>query len=132
MSYTEIGRVTGLSTSAVQQRVRKLEQRGIITGYAARVSNEALGLMLMAFVRCRATDPAVEDQIPDRLAMLPGVVSCYSVVGESSFLVRVLVATPADLEALLSRIRRAGCATVTELVLSVNFEDKSPIDLVAD
>lgn len=132
MSYTEIGRVTGLSTSAVQQRVRKLEQRGVITGYTAQVATESLGLMLTAFVRCRATDPAIEDRIPQRLSELAGVVSCYSVVGDSSFLLRVLAATPADLEGLLSRIRMAGCATTTELVLSVAFEDRSPVDLLPD
>ena len=43
MSYTDIGRATGLSTSAAQQRVRRLEQRGIITGYRAIVDPQALG-----------------------------------------------------------------------------------------
>ena len=48
MSYTDLGKATGLSTSAVHQRVRRLEERGVITGYAATVSPEALGLSLTA------------------------------------------------------------------------------------
>ena len=53
MSYTDIGRETGLSTSAAQQRVRRLEQRGLITGYRAELSAEALGLALTAFIHER-------------------------------------------------------------------------------
>ncbi|WP_028708445.1 Lrp/AsnC family transcriptional regulator [Propionicicella superfundia] len=127
MSYTDIGRATGLSTSAVQQRVRKLENRGVITGYRAVVSNEALGLMITAFVRCRAVDPMTEDELPGRIADLPEVVACYSVAGDASVLLRVLVPTPAALAELLSRLRLVGCSTVTELVLAVPFEERSPL-----
>lgn len=127
MSYTDIGRATGLSTSAVQQRVRKLENRGVITGYSARVNAEELGLMITAFVRCRASEPQTENELPDAIAHLPEVVSCYSVAGEASVLLRVLVATPAALADLLSRLRLIGCSTVTELVLAVPFEERSSL-----
>ena len=64
MSYTDIGRETGLSTSAAQQRVRRLEQRGVITGYKAQIDPESLGLMLTAFIsllvlRSRSMGPRV-------------------------------------------------------------------------
>ena len=58
MSYTDIGRVTGLSTSAAQQRVRRLEARGLIDGYSARLNAEALGRNLTAFIALRPLDPA--------------------------------------------------------------------------
>ncbi|HTE66769.1 MAG TPA: Lrp/AsnC family transcriptional regulator, partial [Candidatus Binatia bacterium] len=50
MSFTDLGKATSLSTSAVHQRVRRLEQRGVIRGYAAVVDYEAMGLPLTAFV----------------------------------------------------------------------------------
>jgi Lrp/AsnC family leucine-responsive transcriptional regulator len=125
MSYTDIGRETGLSTSAAQQRVRRLEQRGVITGYRAEISPEALGLMLTAFVSIKASDPASEDDVPAKLAHLAEISSCYSVAGDASHLLVVQVATPGDLETLLGQIRTAaGVQTHTTLVLSVPFQHR--------
>lgn len=124
MSYTDIGRETGLSTSAAQQRVRRLEQRGIITGYRAEISPDALGLVLTAFIELKGSDPASDDNIPERLAHLKNIVSCYSVAGAASHILIVQVATPADLEALLAKIRVIGMSTLTTLVLSVPFKDR--------
>ena len=126
MSYTDIGRETGLSTSAAQQRVRRLEQRGVITGYRALIDPQSLGRMLTAFVELAALDPAHDDEIPTKIAHLPQVVSCYSVAGQASHLLLVQVATPLELEGLLSQIRRiALVSTNTTLVLSVAFQDRS-------
>ena len=125
MSYTDIGRETGLSTSAAQQRVRRLEQRGLITGYRAEISAEALGLVLTAFIALKGSDPATDDQIPERLAHLNNIVSCYSVAGDASYILLVQVETPAELEALLAQIRiAAGVSTLTTLVLSVPYRDR--------
>lgn len=125
MSYTDIGRETGLSTSAAQQRVRRLEQRGLITGYRAVLSAEALGLALTAFIALKGTDPATDDEIPERLTDLPNVVSCFSVAGDASYILMVQVATPAALETLLAQIRlAAGASTHTTLVLSTPFKDR--------
>lgn len=125
MSYTDIGRETGLSTSAAQQRVRRLEQRGVITGYRALVDPDALGRILTAFVELRALDPANDEQIPEKIEHLPQVVSCYSVAGQASHLLIVQVATPQELEMLLSQIRHAALvSTQTTLVLSVAFENR--------
>lgn len=125
LSYTDIGRETGLSTSAAQQRVRRLEQRGVITGYRAVIAPEALGRILTAFVQLRSLDPTTDDLVPERLADLPAIVSCYSVAGEASHLLVVQVATPLELEGLLTQIRqRAGVSTHTTLVLSVPYADR--------
>ncbi len=126
MSYTDIGRETGLSTSAAQQRVRRLEQRGLITGYRAELSAEALGLALTAFIALNGTDPATDEQIPERLTHLPNIVSCYSVAGDASYILIVQVETPAALETLLTQIRlAAGASTHTTLVLSVPFHGRA-------
>ncbi len=125
MSYTDIGRETGLSTSAAQQRVRRLEQRGVIAGYRALIDPESLGKMLTAFVELKALDPAHDDEVPERIAHLAAVVSCYSVAGHASHILVVEVATPLELEALLSQIRQAAqVSTNTTLVLSVAFRDR--------
>lgn len=125
ISYTDIGRETGLSTSAAQQRVRRLEQRGVILGYRAIVDPEALGRMLTAFVSLQALDPSEDSQIPDRLLALPEVISCYSVAGEASHVLLVQVTSPLALEGLLSSIRQlARVVTQTALVLSVPFQDR--------
>jgi len=126
MSYTDIGRETGLSTSAAQQRVRRLEQRGVIKGYRAVLDAEALGLMVTAFVAIKPFDPSQPDDAPERLQHIPEITSCYSVAGEPSYLLKVQVETMAQLESLLARIRAAGkVSTHTTTVLSVPYEDRS-------
>ena len=128
MSYTDIGRETGLSTSAAQQRVRRLEQRGVITGYRAVLDPEALGKMITAFVQLRPLDPTTDDQIPEKIAALGGIASCYSVAGAASHLLKVQVTTPHELESLLTQIRRiANASTETMLVLSVAYADRPPV-----
>jgi Lrp/AsnC family leucine-responsive transcriptional regulator len=96
------------------------------------VSTEALGLMITAFVRCRAVDPLTEDELPGRISTLPEVVSCYSVAGDATVLLRVLVPTPAALADLLSRLRLVGCSTITELVLAVPFDERSPLAAMSE
>ncbi len=125
MSYTDIGKETGLSTSAAQQRVRRLEQRGVITGYAARLDAAEIGLLVTAFVAIKPFDPSQPDDAPERLAHLSEIVSCYSVAGEPSYLLKVQVRTMAELESLLARIRADGkVSTHTTTVLSTSYENR--------
>jgi Lrp/AsnC family leucine-responsive transcriptional regulator len=127
LSYTDLAEKVGLSVSAAHQRVRRLEQRGIIQGYEARVSPEALGLSLTAFVAIRPFEPSQPDDAPERLAHLSEVEACYSVAGEDFYLLLVRVATPPDLEQLLQRIRtEANVTTRTTVVLSTPYERRPP------
>ncbi|HLU45998.1 MAG TPA: Lrp/AsnC family transcriptional regulator [Natronosporangium sp.] len=126
-SYTELAERVGLSVSAVHQRVRRLEQRGVIRGYAARLSYDAVGLPLTAFVAIRPFDPSQPDDAPERLAHLEEIEACYSVAGEDSYLLLVRVASPPDLERLLQQIRSAANVTTrTTVVLSIPYEDRPP------
>jgi Lrp/AsnC family transcriptional regulator, leucine-responsive regulatory protein len=123
MSFTDLGRATGLSTSAVHQRVRRLEQRGVIRGYTAVVDAEAIGLPLTAFVSVTPLDPAAPDDIPDRLADIHEIEACYSVAGDENYLLKVRTQTPSALEGLLFRIRnQAAVSTRTTVVLSTPYE----------
>jgi Lrp/AsnC family transcriptional regulator, leucine-responsive regulatory protein len=128
MSYTDIGKETGLSTSAAQQRVRRLEQRGVIKGYTAVLDSAELGLTVTAFVAIKPFDPGQPDDAPERLQHIEEVISCYSVAGEPSYLLKVQVPSMAHLEALLAKIRSAGkVSTHTTTVLSIPYEDRPPI-----
>ena len=125
-SYTDLARDTGLSTSAVHQRVRRLEQRGVISGYTARFDPGAAGLPLTAFVSVTPIDPAAPDDAPERLQHLSAVEACHSVAGTESWILKVRVGGPGELEALLQDIRSAaGVQTRTTVVLSTPWEDRS-------
>jgi Lrp/AsnC family transcriptional regulator, leucine-responsive regulatory protein len=127
LSYTDLAEKVGLSVSAVHQRVRRLEQRKVITGYTAKVSHEAVGLAMTAFVAIRPFDPSQPDDAPERLAHLPEIEACYSVAGDDSYLLLVRAANPADLERLLQAIRSAAnVITRTTVVLSVPYEGRGP------
>ncbi|MCT2588486.1 Lrp/AsnC family transcriptional regulator [Streptomyces sp. N2-109] len=127
MSYTDLGKVTGLSTSAVHQRVRRLEQRGVIRGYAAIVDAESVGLPITAFISVKPFDPSAPDDIADRLAEVPEIEACHSVAGEENYILKVRVATPIELEHLLARIRSlSGVSTRTTVVLSTPYESRPP------
>ena len=128
MSLADIARETGLSTSALHQRVRRLEQRGLITGYRADLDYRAVGLPLTAFVSLTPIDPAAPDDVPERLAPIAEIESCWSVAGAQAYVVKVRVAEPADLEDLLARIRSAAnVSTQTTIVLSTAFENRPPL-----
>ena len=123
MSFTDLGKATGLSTSAVHQRVRRLEQRGVIRGYAAVIDAEAVGLSLTAFISVTPLDQAAPDDVPDRLLGLPEIEACHSVAGEENYILTVRVSTPGALEQLLARIRAAASvSTRTTIVLSTPYE----------
>ena len=127
-SYTELAEQVGLSVSAVHQRVRRLEQRGLITGYRATVDARGLGLGLTAFVAITPIDVGRAEEAPGKIAHLPAIEACHSVAGEESYVLKVRVASTEALEALLRDIRSlANVSTRTTVVLSTVFEDRPPI-----
>ena len=101
-SYTDLAERVGLSVSAVHQRVRRLEQRGLITGYAAKVDAKAVGLPLTAFVSITPIDVAQPDDAPALLAKLPAIEACHSVAGVESYVLKVR-----DAEDLVPAVRAA-------------------------
>jgi Lrp/AsnC family leucine-responsive transcriptional regulator len=125
MSFTDLGKATGLSTSAVHQRVRRLEEHGVIRGYRANIDYNALGLPLLAFISVTPLDPAAPDDVPDNLRDIDDVEACHSVAGEESYILKARVATPGDLEDLLARVRSsANVSTRTTVVLSTPWEER--------
>lgn len=126
-SFTDLAERVGLSVSAVHQRVRRLEQRGVIRGYVARLNADVIGLPLTAFISLTPIDPAAPDDYPSRLEHIREIEACYSVAGDESYILLVRVASPHSLEELLRQIREsAKVSTRTTVVLSTPYEGRGP------
>ena len=124
-TYADIAAKVGMSASAVHERVRKLEQQQVIQGYTAVVDPQALGLLVTALIAASPLDPTQPDDLPDRVAEFPEVQDCYSVAGETNYVLKVRTHTTADLEDLIRRLREKGnVATRTTIALSIPFEGR--------
>jgi Lrp/AsnC family leucine-responsive transcriptional regulator len=127
-----LAEITGLSVSAVQARVRRLEADGIIRGYTALLDAEAIGLPLAALIAITPLDPAQPDDAPERLAGLTEIEACHSVAGDDAYVLLVRVASPTALEQLIREIRkRANVSTRTTVVLQTFFDRRAtpgPVD----
>jgi Lrp/AsnC family transcriptional regulator, leucine-responsive regulatory protein len=127
MSFTELARQAGLSVSAVHQRVRRLEQDGVIKGYVAVFDPDDIGLPLTAFVSIKPFDVTAPDDVPARLEHLSAIEACHSVAGDENYILKVRVSSPTALEELLNQIRTlGGVSTRTTVVLSTPFENRPP------
>jgi len=116
LSFSELGRRVSLSGSAVTERVRRLEERGVITGYAASIDTTKLGLPIEALVRARVRSLDTP-RFRTSVLPLPQVVAADHVTGEECWVLRVLCRDTAELEELLEKVQRYG-ETSTSLVLS--------------
>ncbi|OHU93290.1 Lrp/AsnC family transcriptional regulator [Mycobacterium talmoniae] len=124
-TLAELAATAGLSVSAVASRVRRLESRGVVTGYSARINPEALGNMLSAFVAITPLDPSQPDDAPARLEHIEAIESCHSVAGEDSYILLVRVASARALEDLLQRIRTAAnVQTRSTIILQTFYSDR--------
>jgi Lrp/AsnC family transcriptional regulator, leucine-responsive regulatory protein len=120
-TLAHLASVAGLSVSAVQARVRRLESRGVVIGYSVRLNPEALGNMLSAFVAITPLDPSQPDDAPARLESIAEIESCHSVAGEESYVLQVRVASARALEDLLQRIRTAANVRTRSTIILQTF-----------
>jgi Lrp/AsnC family leucine-responsive transcriptional regulator len=107
----------GLSSPAMIERVRRLQDRGVITGYRAIVAPAALGRALTALIAA-SVDSAAQEAFLAAVRDDPAVAEVYRTTGESSHLVKVHVADPPALESLVDRLSATGAHCATSLVLS--------------
>jgi DNA-binding Lrp family transcriptional regulator len=103
VTSVELARRLKLSAPGLQKRVRKLEQAGVIKGYATLVNRQAVGLDLLCFVQVLLAHhrPGSVERFPARIRKLPEVLECYYLTGEIDYLLKVVVATHDDLERFL-------------------------------
>jgi Lrp/AsnC family leucine-responsive transcriptional regulator len=120
--YRELGRRVGLSTPAVSERVRKLEEAGIIKGYRAVLDLEKLGRGITAFVNVQTT--------PDKNAPLiafiqasPAVLEGHYITGRASFVLKIAVASIGEVEQFINEVSHYG-TTQTSIVMSTHVQHK--------
>lgn len=126
ISNADIARQLDMAPSAIFDRIRKLEQKGVIQGYTTRIDPRAVGLGLTAFILVRTEERVGSGAIGEALARLPEVLELHHVAGEDCYLVKARVADTAALSLLLrDRVGRLKGVrnTRSTIVLSTVKED---------
>ncbi|REG81291.1 Lrp/AsnC family transcriptional regulator [Marinomonas pollencensis] len=128
LSYAELGKLVHLSAPAVAERVRKLEESGVITGYGAKVNLEKVGIPITALVECQVYRTK-EREFKALILSLDEVITCYNVTGPYAFVLRVAVRSMSLLDELLERLIEFSdtntmmiLATAKDLEMPVNVE----------
>lgn len=115
ISISTLGRRIGLSQPATSERVKRLEESGVITGYGARIDPAAVGLAMVAVIRLRTTHEHIQACLK-QFAKMPHISEVLRITGEDCFFLKVFVPTPQELESIVDTIARYGTVT-TSLVL---------------
>lgn len=112
----------GLSSPAMIERVRRLEERGILAGYRAIVDPAAIGRPLTALIAADV-DRRSGDAFLNRLRSEPSVVECHRTTGDRSFLIKVNISSTEELEQLVDELAEVGARCSTSIVLSTPIHD---------
>jgi len=116
ITFTELGRRVALTAPAVAERVRRLEESGVVTGFRAEVDPSAVGYPLTAFVRWTATGPDCA-HLGEVAKEVPEIVECHRITGETSYVLKVVARDVQHLERLIDGLMPYG-STITSVVLS--------------
>jgi Lrp/AsnC family leucine-responsive transcriptional regulator len=116
LTMSELGRRVGMSSPAVTERVRRLEEAGVIRGYRLELNPAALGLPITAFIRVRPS-PGQLSKIAELAQQIPEIVECHRVTGEDCFIIKALIPAIDQLDRLLDCFLLYG-ATTTSLIQS--------------
>ena len=122
LSYSDLGKKVGLSTPAVSERVRKLEEAGIITGYRAVIDLNKLGREITAFVSIRST-PDKNKKLIQFIQRSPVVAEGHYITGQASYILKINVASIKEMERFIGEVSHYG-ATNTSVVMSTHVENK--------
>lgn len=117
LPLAELGRRIGLSQPAMSERVKRLEERGVITGYGVRVDLKALGLGMMAIIRLKTAHEHIRACLK-AFAELPHVVEVHRVTGDDCFVLKAVVPAPEDLAVIVDAIGRFGAVTTSVVLKS--------------
>jgi Lrp/AsnC family leucine-responsive transcriptional regulator len=120
ISFAKLGRLVGLSTPAVAQRVRRMEDEGIIRAYRADINPTSVGLPITAFIRMSIVGNVLA-KITERVKTMPEIVECHRGTGEDSFILKVNVVSVEHLKDVIDRLTPYG-TTSTSLVLTSIIE----------
>jgi Lrp/AsnC family transcriptional regulator, leucine-responsive regulatory protein len=127
--YSEVARELGVSQPTVAERVRRMEERGIIQGAMLRIDHAKLGYPIGAFIRIVAT-PQVQYKLEKIAQAIPQVVEMHRVTGEDTLIVRAVLRSVAELSEVIGRLSQYGGSN-TSIVLGTPIELRTPL-LAAD
>lgn len=129
----EVARAVGLSQPAVAERIRKLEERGVITGYVARVDGAALGADITAFVGVGIEHPKFFDGFTKKVKGLDEVLECHRVAGEDSYLLKIKTRNTRTLDRLLVEVLRtiAGVTRTHTTIVLASIKEESHVHAFA-
>ncbi|MZP30943.1 winged helix-turn-helix transcriptional regulator [Heliobacterium undosum] len=102
VTQTELASLVGLSSPAVAERIKKLEEKGVIQGFQARLNPKALDLGLTAFISLRLDHPNSYQQFVEQIVGCPYILECHRVTGEDGFLLKIRVKDTMELEQILT------------------------------
>jgi len=125
-TFAQLARQVNLSAPAVAERVAKLEASGVITGYAAKVDLEKIGLPIQCVIELRLASHG-NQQAYDELARIPELTECHRVTGDPCVIMQAAVGSMAELEALINRVSQLGFSK-TSIILSSAVERRVPLD----
>src|ERR1043165_1312228 len=134
MTQSEIAASVGLSQPAVAERMKKLEQEGVIIGYAARVDSRKLGKDITAFIGVRIEHPKYNKEFSRRMIQHKDVLECHRVTGADSYLLKVVTENTETLDRLISdtlRVVPGVTRTLTTIVMS-SFKESTYIQPASD
>ena len=122
--YAELGTAVGISGPAAHERVKKLESRGIIAGYAARVSAEMVGMGVLAFAWVTQAPGTVATDLMGDFGDIGEIEECHHIAGEADYLLKIRARDTRDLERIVRRVQatRYVFSTETDVVFSTAFE----------
>ena len=124
LSIAELGRRIGLSATATAERLRQMEEVGIVRGYSVEIDREALGLDVMAFVRMSCSGGQQYHRLIEYVQTLQEVRECHHLTGGDDLLLKVTTTNMADLEALIEALLPYG-NPITSLVFSSPVERRT-------
>ena len=129
-SYADLGSDLGMAGPSAHERVKKLEARGLITGYAARVDPTSVGLGVTAFCWVTQAPGTVASDLTNEFAAIPEIEECHHISGEADYLLKVRSRNTRDLERIIRAIQstRHVFSTETDVVFSTGFE-RRPLPL---
>ena len=122
--YADLGADVGMSGPSAHERVKKLEARGVITGYAAVVDPAAVGLGILGFSWITQAPGTAATDLTDHFAAIPEIEECHHISGEADYLVKIRARDTRDFERILRLVQatRHVFTTETDIVLSSGFE----------
>jgi Lrp/AsnC family leucine-responsive transcriptional regulator len=128
--YADLGADVGMSGPSAHERVKKLESRGVITGYAALVSPAAIGYGILAFSWITQAPGTTSHDLTEAFAAIPEIEECHHITGEADYLIKVRARDTRDLERVLRRVQATPNVfqTETDVVFSSGFE-RRPLHL---